>query len=64
MDRADPEASLTLALLRDQVADLEPAERERVEAAASQLRTIVDAFGQHGVLALALVGAELQVMVV
>lgn len=35
-----------------------PTDREKVEATAVEIRKIVDAAGDHGVVALSLVGAE------
>lgn len=64
MSQADAEDRLTLTLIRGEIAGLPQADQEKVTAAASQLRTIVQSFGQHGVMAMALVGAELQVMAI
>lgn len=60
----DPEDTLTLQLIRQEIAQLPEIDRERVDAAASQIRTIVQSFGGCGLAALALVGAEVQVMAI
>jgi len=55
------EDKITLMLIRGELAEL-PAEDQRMVAdAAAQLRTIVEAFGPHGLAALALVSAEANV---
>lgn len=53
---------LTLLLIKGSIADLPAADQARVQQAAQQLRDVVEAAGDHGVMAMALVGAELQVM--
>jgi hypothetical protein len=55
------ESQETLKLIRGAIADLGPDDQDRVKSAAAQLRTIVEAFGNHGLMALALVGAETEV---
>lgn len=53
---------LSLLLIKGSIADLPADDQARVQQAAQQLRDVVKAAGDHGVMAMALVGAELQVM--
>lgn len=53
---------LTLLLIKGSIADLPADDQTRVQQAAQQLRDVVKAAGDHGVMAMALVGAERQVM--
>ena len=59
MDAAD---QLTLKLIRGEIAGLPADDQAKVQVAAQQLRDVIKAAGDHGFLALAFVGAELQVM--
>lgn len=60
----DANDALTLKLIRGEIAGLPQDDQAKVQAAAQQLRDVIQAAGDHGVMALALVGAELQVMAV
>lgn len=60
----DEQDAITLKLIRGEIAGLPPVDQAKVQAAAQQLRDVIKAAGDHGVMALALVGAELQVMAV
>lgn len=55
------ESQMTLRMIRSAIAEMSEPDQELCRAATVQLRTIVEAFGQHGLLALALVGAETEV---
>jgi hypothetical protein len=57
----DAEDRITLLIMRGAVAELAEEDRAKVQAAAALLRDTVAAYGDHGLLALALVGAETQV---
>lgn len=57
----DPEDLLTLKLIRGEIASLPQDDQDKVKLAATTLRGLIETHGQHGMLALALVGAELQV---
>ena len=61
MDELD---AITLKLIRGEIAGLPPDDQVQVHTAAQQLRDVIKAAGDHGVMALALVGAELQVLAV
>jgi len=50
----------TLLLVRGTIAGMPDADRKEVELAALKLREVVKTHGDHGVMAFALVGAELQ----
>lgn len=50
---------LQLLLIKGAISDLQPKDREGVEAAAAELRRVVAQYNDHGLLALALVVAEL-----
>lgn len=54
------EAQHTLAALRQVIASLPEAERKNVAAAAHMIREVVAVFNDHGLVAVALVGAELE----
>lgn len=58
----DADDQLTLKLIRGEIVGLPADDQAKVQAAAQQLRDVIKAAGDHGFLALALVGAELQVM--
>ena len=60
----DEQDVITLKLIRGEIAGLPPGDQAKVQAAAQQLRDVIKAAGDHGVMALALVGAELQVMAI
>ena len=60
----DEEDRITLTLIRGEVAGLPEADQAKVNAAAQQLREVIATSGKHGFLAMALVGAELQLMAV
>lgn len=60
----DEEDRITLTLIRGEIAGLPDADQLKVRAAAQQLRDVIEASGKHGFLAMALVGAELQLMAV
>ncbi|MDY7807587.1 hypothetical protein U0E23_34740 [Burkholderia stagnalis] len=48
-----------LMMIRGAVAMMPPDEAAKVEAALAELRTVLAEHGEHGMLALALAGAEL-----
>ena len=48
-----------LFLIRGAIASLPEADRQGVELAAAKLREVVKAHNDHGLMAMALVGAEL-----
>ena len=50
----------TMLLIKGTIADLPPADQATVAECAEKLRGILRAYGPHGNVALALVGAELQ----
>ncbi|MBK1613334.1 hypothetical protein CKO44_07605 [Rubrivivax gelatinosus] len=52
----------TLLLIKGVIADMPPAEAAKVQACAAVLRRAVLDAGDHGVVALALIGAEAQAM--
>lgn len=54
------EEQQTLLMLKGTVASMAEDDRRRVEAAAADLREMVMIYGDHGIIALALVGAEMQ----
>lgn len=54
------EEQQTLLMLKGTVASMAEDDRRRVEAAAADLREMVKIYGDHGIIALALVGAEMQ----
>jgi hypothetical protein len=56
------EDEITLKLIRGEIAGLPEDDQVKVRAAAANLRAVIEQAGDHGLLALALVGAELQVM--
>lgn len=60
----DEEDRITLTLIRGEIAGLPEADQVKVRAAAQQLREVITAHDKHGVLAMALVGAELQLMAI
>lgn len=60
----DAQDQLTLKLIRGEIAGLPKDDQDKVHAAAQQLRDVIKAAGDNGVMAMALVGAELQVMVI
>lgn len=53
------EEQQTLLLIRGEIYALPDADRKGVELAAAKLREVVKLHNDHGMLALALVGAEL-----
>ncbi len=54
----DEQDHITLQLIRTTVAELPEEDRYQVERAAAVLRDVLEAGGDHALLALALVGAE------
>lgn len=58
----DEQDAITLKLIRGEIAGLALDDQAKVQAAAQQLRDVIKAAGDHGVMAMALVGAELQVL--
>ena len=54
------EEKATLLLIKGAIADLPPADRDGVELAAAKLREVIAVHNDHGRMAFALVGAELQ----
>ena len=54
------ENQVTLLLIKGAMADLPEADRQGVELAAAKLREILALHNDHGLMAFALVGAELQ----
>lgn len=54
------EEKTTLLLIKGAIADLPAADREGIELAAAKLREIVALHNDHGLMAFALVGGELQ----
>jgi hypothetical protein len=58
----DDQDKITLTLIRGEIAGLPQHDQDLVKANASKLRELLSDTGQHGMLAFALVGAELQVM--
>lgn len=57
----DPEDLLTLKLIRGEIASLPQDDQDKIKLAATAMRELVDSHGKHGLMAYALVGAELQV---
>ncbi len=53
------EERVQLLLIRGAIAELPEADRQGIELAASKLREVVGTHNDHGLMALALVGAEL-----
>ncbi len=51
----------TLLIIRGQIAGLSEANQKDIKEAAAQLREIVKRYNDFGLLAFALVGAELQI---
>lgn len=51
---------LALTFIRGTIAELPEADQAKVKACAAQLRAAVEAAEQHGLIALALVGSEMQ----
>jgi hypothetical protein len=49
---------MILLLIRDTLASLDKPDEERVEECAAKLRELMAEYGDHGPMALALVGAE------
>ena len=58
----DEQDRLTLLMLNRELAALPDDDQAKVKACAAQLRDVLAAAGDHGMMALALVGAETQVM--
>ncbi len=54
------EDKATLLLIKGAIADLPTPDREGVELAAAKLREVIAVHNDHGRMAFALVGAELQ----
>ena len=54
------EDQATLLMIKGTIADLPETDRKGVQLAAAQLRAVVKQHNDHGVMAFALVGAELQ----
>ncbi|MFP5473069.1 MAG: hypothetical protein ACLGJD_05465 [Gammaproteobacteria bacterium] len=48
-----------LLLIRGAIAGLPEDDRAKVEAAAAELRALIEVHGEHGFMAVALVGAEM-----
>lgn len=61
---SDHDDRITLTLIRGEIAGLPEADQAKVRAAAQLLRDVIAAHDKHGILAMALVGAELQLMAV
>lgn len=57
----DTKDHLTLMIIRGEISTLPQDDQDKVKLAATTLRGLLETHGQHGMLALALVGAELQV---
>lgn len=51
--------NVDLLLLKGAMYELAPAEQEKVKECAEKLRSVIVEYGDHGLLALALVGIEL-----
>lgn len=54
------EDQTTLLIIKGAISELAPADREGVELAAAKLREVIKLHNDHGLMAFALVGAELQ----
>lgn len=54
------EEKATLLLIKGAIADQPPADRAGIELAAAKLREVIAVHNDHGRMAFALVGAELQ----
>lgn len=54
------EDQATLLMIKGAIADLPDSDRKGIELAAEKLREIVKLYNDHGVMAFALVGAEMQ----
>lgn len=57
-EKRTPEGMARLYFIRCTIYELPVADQEKIKLAAVQIRAIVDDMGEHGLMALALVGAE------